>query len=190
MRIVREITEDEMVLEFIRAEVTSPSHPEYAQMVGGNLALYDGPLSDSNANALRREALARKRGYPRWLFGGIPLAAWKLAVVGVGELADLRHLKDDAWNDLTGGSRLVRDAAANADTSASPKAPDVLAVEGRVRNGESFPPIIALAENESVVPIILEGNTRAAAYVRALDPDDEVEAIVGYNPGLASWTFY
>jgi hypothetical protein len=190
VRIVRDITEDEMVLEFIRAEVASPSHPEYAQMVAGNLALFEGPLSDRNANAVRREALARKRGYPRWLFGGIPLAAWKLAVVSVGELGDFRHLNDGAWIQLTDGSRLVRDAAAKAETSVSPKAADVLAVEGALRSGERFPPIIVLAESELAVPIIAEGNTRAAAYVRALNPADEVEAIVGFNPALASWTFY
>jgi hypothetical protein len=185
-----------MALAFVRAERESPHHVlAYAQiavqLAGGNVSLYEGSISDPNANLMRRVALGATRGYPSGLFGGIPLAVtWQLAAVTVGELADFHHLNDGAWIDLTDGSRLVRDAAAGAERSTSDKAPDVLAVEREVRNGATYPPIIALAENESSPPIIAEGNTRAAAYVRALTPADEVEAIVGYCAGLARWSFY
>jgi hypothetical protein len=66
----------------------------------------------------------------------------------------------------------------------------IRAVEQDVRNGKTYQPIIAVALNESSPHVIAEGHTRATAYVRALDPDAEIEVIVGYSPGLANWRYY
>lgn len=38
--------------------------------------------------------------------------------------------------------------------------------------------------------VIVEGHTRATAYVRALARDDEIEVIVGYSPALLGWHFF
>jgi hypothetical protein len=92
---------------------------------------------------------------------------------------------------LSGGTRLVRDGAANVQTpGGAAKAPGIVAAEEAVREGKRFQPIIAAAESESAVHILAEGHTRATAYVRALDADNEIEVIIGYSTNLRRWHFF
>jgi hypothetical protein len=65
MRIVRDdISEDEMVLAFLSAEVDSPRFGADARSALGDLELVRDPdLSDTHANQRRRSALARYRGW-------------------------------------------------------------------------------------------------------------------------------
>jgi hypothetical protein len=60
-------------------------------------------------------------------------------------------------------------------------------LQHRVAAGERFPELILAAETEESVPIIVEGHTRATAYVRALPGDEEVEALLGVSQGLPNW---
>jgi hypothetical protein len=69
----------------------------------------------------------------------------------------------------------------------------ILAVEKDLKNGRSassYTPIIAAAVDEDSPRVLTEGHTRATAFVRALEPQDEVEVIVGYSPHLASWRYF
>jgi hypothetical protein len=52
------------------------------------------------------------------------------------------------------------------------------------------PPLVAAAVSETSPHILIEGHTRATAFVRAMNPDDEVEVIVGYSAALPTWGFY
>ena len=61
---------------------------------------------------------------------------------------------------------------------------------GNTNGSAAFLTVIAAAIGESETPILVEGHTRATAYVRALDPDDEIEVIVGYSPNLDNWHFF
>jgi hypothetical protein len=56
-----------------------------------------------------------------------------------------------------------------------------------VRNGASFPELILVSEPDSDELVLLEGHKRATAYVRALDPEVELEVIVGSSPQIAGW---
>lgn len=52
---------------------------------------------------------------------------------------------------------------------------------------EPFPELILAAETKESVPIIMEGHTRATAYVRVLPADAEVEALLGVSKSLSQW---
>jgi hypothetical protein len=208
MRVLRDATEEEMIEAFVLAELDSTRHGQpYPQLAGlsGDLSRYRG--STPLASALRRTALYLFRGYGQneYLFAGFPTdAQWKLVAVPVGELEGWLYAHEDTWLTLSEESRLVRDGAANVgkvDRLSHATLPGVraavqgasaciLAVEQDVRNGKAYQPIIAAALNESSPHVIAEGHTRATAYVRALDPDDEIEVIVGYSPRLATWRYY
>jgi hypothetical protein len=195
MRVVRELSDDEMIAAFVLAEVDSARFGRlYADLVGGNLSLYEG--DDAHAKAYRREALRRVRGYGAgaYLFVGFPSdVTWRLIAVTADELGGFLYADYPTWVTLSQGSRLVRDGAANVGAIHPSEDPTdgILAVEQAVRRGATLEPIIAAALNESSPHVIAEGHTRATALVRALNPDDElVEVIVGYSPGLATWRFY
>jgi hypothetical protein len=191
MRVQGDTTEDAMIRAFVEAEIDSPiDGPRYTAVVGGDVQA----LLDPAASALRAQALRAVRGYPdAYLFTGFPRdVSWKLVAVSVDELGDFLYLNNEpGWSKLSRGSRLVRDGAANVETPVGvDKAASILGVEQAVRDGQTFPPIIAVALDESSPRVIVEGHTRATAYVRAPKPDDEVEAITGYSPSLARWHFF
>jgi hypothetical protein len=186
-----------MIDAFVLAELESSRHGGfYRGLVDGDLSRYrgDGEL----ARALRRVALYLVRGYGRsaYLFAGFPDdATWKLVALPVGELRDWLYAHEQTWLALSKHARRVRVGARNVgkvpsiqETSAC-----ILAVETDVRNGRrasSYTPIIAAAVDEDSPHVIAEGHTRATAFVRALQPQDEVEVIVGYSPHVTSWQYF
>lgn len=113
---------------------------------------------------------------------------WKLVEVMISELGDFRYVREPSWVQLTGGSLWVRDGAANAavepldETKAR-----IQAVEREIREGVTFPPIVATAEGEAQLHVLLEGHSQASAYVRALEPSDTCGVIVGYVSSLSGW---
>jgi hypothetical protein len=195
MRVLRDATEEEMIEAFVLAELDSIRHggDHYLQLAGGDLSRYRGqsPL----ASALRRVALFHFRGYGRnaLLYAGFPTnATWKLVAVPISELREWLYAHEQTWLALSESTRLVRVGARNVGKVQKMKETSdcILAVEQDVRNGKTYPPIIAAALSESSPHIIAEGHTRATAYVRALDPEVEVEVIVGYSSALPMWGFY
>jgi len=195
MRVLRDSSEDEMVLAFLSAEVDSDRFGAIVRQLLGDLDLVrNADTTDATANQTRRSVLAQYRGWSRnsFLFFGFPAdVRWRLVEVTVGELSGFRYAREPSWVALSGGSLLVRDGAANA----AKEPPDetkvrILAVEQEVRKGASFPPIVAVAEGEDQVHILLEGHTRASAYVRALNPQDTCQVIVGYVAALSGWYWY
>jgi hypothetical protein len=183
-----------MIEAFVLAELESSRHREpYVNGVRGHLPLFKG--ATQQARALRREALAQIRGYGRhaYLFRGFPSdVTWKLVAVPVGELANWLYAHEALWLALSENSRLVRDGAANVGkVPVDQKTIDaILRIEEDLANGKSYQPLIAAALNESSPHVIAEGHTRATAYVRALDIEAEVEVIVAYSSGLATWSYY
>jgi hypothetical protein len=185
-----------MILAFVRAEAFSARFgATFRRAMGGKQAVYNPDLSDPAANALRRHALAAIRGYGQcaYLFRGWPHAVnWKLVAVTVEELGAFLYANHPTWTTLTHGSRLVRDGAANVETVPTHEEakPNILAVERDVRRGQTYPPLIATATDKSAQHVLVEGHTRATAYVRVLERETEVEVIVGYAPAITGWLYF
>jgi hypothetical protein len=197
MRELEQITDNEMIYAFIQAEAHASRWAKRYRESG--LQPEDsGPNADPNnaeQNQRRRNALARGRGYGRddLLFRGLPNnMTWYRVVVTVDELAAFMHLNYSTFIRLTGGSRLVRDGARNAETIKVDEDLDerILDLAQAVSKGERHPPLIAVAPDIDATPVILEGNTRASAYVRELPPEAEIEIILGVAPGVTAMTFF
>jgi hypothetical protein len=112
MRIIRDdISQDEMVLAFLSAEVDSPRFAAIMRSYLGDLELIRNPdLSDTIANQRRRTVLANYRGWGtnRYLFRGFPREVrWKLVEVTISELGEFRYARVEPWIALSGGSLLV-----------------------------------------------------------------------------------
>jgi hypothetical protein len=196
MRDVQEISEDEMVLAFVRAEAASPLRADIYRGAGLQPGDFgpDADLDDDEQNQRRRAALDHARGYVRRLalFAGLPSGVtWYRGVVTVEELGGLRHLRYPTFVQLTDGSRLVRDGASKGVTVHREQLSEHISNLTRaVSQGERHPPLIAVAADLEDVPVILEGNKRASAYARALPRDERIEVIVGVSPSVKAMGFY
>jgi hypothetical protein len=185
-----------MVLAFLRAEFYSPRFGPHARaLLGNNAALVEDPhLDDADENAIRRHALAKYRGYGEnaWIFAGIPAdTTWLQATYTVEEVGAFLYANYPDWVNLSEGSRLVKDGAANVLRVPMPDNSNhnIVSVQRRLANGERFPELILVAEREDSVPMIVEGHTRATAYVRGLPGDEEVQALLGVSAGMGAWVW-
>lgn len=184
-----------MVLAFLSAEVDSDRFAHGSRYSLGDLELVRNPdLTDAVANQRRRSALAKYRGWRRntYLFAGFPRdVRWKLVEVTIGELGHFRYAREATWIELTADTLLVKDGATNAGRQPLSETKErIRAVEREIRRGATYPPLIVTSEGEDQVHVLIEGHTRASAYVRALKWRETREVIVGYVSSLSGWRWY
>jgi len=108
-----------MIRAFVEAEVESPvygaAYARAAQAFGADREALFHP----DADRLRAKVLRAVRGYPvSALFTGFPSdPSWNLAAISVRELGGFLYLREYGWVALSGGTRLVRDGAANVQAA-------------------------------------------------------------------------
>lgn len=196
--IVRDATEAEMVLAFLRAEIDSDRFGDRVRSCLTDLGLlHESDLGDEEANRKRREALGCYRGYGRnaHLFEGFPSdVKWKLVSVTVEELGTFRYARVPPWTTKSNEPLLVRDGA--RDSGIEPEAREkatAVAIEQALKTGdlalEQLEPLIATAESVDGVHILLEGHSRATAYLRSLAQETAIPIIVGYVVSLEGWVW-
>jgi hypothetical protein len=147
-------------------------------------------LSDPKANAKRAQILKWWTD-PKHVFDGMPAnVAWRRVRLQPDEIGGLKYCHHQTWLALSGASRLVADGAANIDTVVAPANVNthVARVVGRVRQGEKFPELILVQALDGGL-ILLEGHTRATAYVVA-PVREPIEALLGASPHISRWAFH
>jgi hypothetical protein len=182
-----------MVLCFIRAEIDSTKWgPCYAQVLNAlhfdrSSLIDNADLGDSLANRDRGIVLGALRGYGRdeGLFQRFPLdTKWRRVSVSPSGFHRLKYINNDAsWLNLTYGTRLVEHGARNY--RGSERAAGVDDVLQKIRQGASVPELILVDDMRSGL-VILEGHTRATAFVAASHP---ISAFVGTSPTMRRWVF-
>jgi hypothetical protein len=116
-------SEDDVVLAFLRAEIDSPKwEPNYSHALRelklDRVSLVDAAdLEDARVCSARKDLLGVVRGYGRnvALFEGFPKdTTWRRVKVEQPDFQRLKCIsKDERWSKLTGGTRLIREAARN-----------------------------------------------------------------------------
>lgn len=199
------ISESEMVLAFLRSEIDSPRFQGACIAALRYLnttreALIDNAdLSDVNQNQQRAFVLSCGRGYGRGalLFMGFPPdVAWRRCTADIVEMADLRYANYETLRQLSGGTRLVRDGAMRALDGTLPLSEEVRTmIEGihvvvaGVHAGRQYPEIIGLQQEGSPQVVLLEGHTRATAYVIAGAPQT-VSVLIGTSAQMRHWWLF
>src|SRR3989442_4086072 len=205
------VSNDEVVLAFLQGEVDSPLYginsPDVGPICRQVLAqvgftreelIEHGELPSLHQNHARKLLLGGIRGYPdRFLFFSFPRnATWRRVRLEGDEVRRLRYGRFDNWVALSGGTRSVYDGAtriaasagkADAQAAVQNLTVAVQAVANEVRGGKKYPPLIA-ADTADGCLILLEGHTRATAYVVAETKDFEV--YVASSPHIAQWRWY
>lgn len=133
------------------------------------------------------------RGYSvnEYLFRGFPTnVKWRRVDLEFEELTRLKYANFSTWITLSSGSRRVVDGVKNVGSiHTNENATDnIKAVALKIRNGWRYPELIVV-QGDGEDLIIVEGHTRATAYVLA-QPSIFVELLVGSSPLLDQWAFY
>lgn len=201
VREVREATEDEMILAFLRAEIDSPRHAEVLESwlneCGASRGMIEeGDPSDPTENAARRCILRNFRGYRNvqpLLFPNFPqFVRWKLVALSADDIGRLKYAAWPAWEELSRGTRLLADGAANLDTieidNVNVHVRGIIAdIDTGVKKVADYEPIIIVATEMGAQHVVVEGHSRLTAFCSRLDSVDEVIAFAGYSANMNNW---
>ncbi len=203
-------TEDEVIAEFLRAEIDSTQQVgawivQCLNRHGRDRGLIDSPnLANADDNAIRKNILDCTRGYASRtaLFQGFPLdASWRRVTLETSDLQAMRYINDDLadrhWMNLSEGTRLIADGARNfckrlavpttAHDAFTEAIQPITFIAAALRSGKRLPDLIA-AEASDRSLVIIEGRKRATAYV--IERIHRFEAFVASSSCLPKWFFY
>lgn len=199
MRDLSPATEDAVVLAFLQAEIDSARFgPLYATLLSNSGlergSIVDRPnLQSDRENRIRRELLTAVRGYGNrtLLFKGFPQnVTWRKVAIETEDADKLKYANYETWVQLSGGSRFVVDGAKRVEAIqvGENANENIKAVADDLRAGKRYPELIAV-ESEGGFLILVEGHTRATAYVLARIAEP-IEVFVGSSPQIKLWAFY
>jgi hypothetical protein len=199
MREAGSVAEDEVVLAFLKAEIDSPRFgPIYVDILQNSeldrTALIErANLSSDADNRTRLELLKTVRGYraDAYLFRNFPAdTRWRRVDLTPVDVGNLKYANFPTWTKLSGGTRLVADGARNIDRiqTAENANANIKAVAKAVAAGQRYPELITVEASDGAL-ILVEGHTRATAYVVAALPEP-VACFVGSSRRMRIWAFY
>jgi hypothetical protein len=168
MRLLRAVSEDDMVAAFLTAEVASARYGSQIRKIlarlGRPLAVVTQPdLSDESANAVRRQILAAYRLYPSGdVFTGMPAdVRWYRAALTPAELGTVKYLDYSYWTDFSGGTRLATDGARRLGPWPDQPAGTIYRqIAENARDGRLPPAIILIGEPGPANLVVIEGHKR------------------------------
>jgi hypothetical protein len=186
-------------LHFCKQEIDSARFgPTYAAILSNSglergLIVDQPNLNSVKENRIRRELLTAVRGYGNrtFLFRGFPQdVTWRKIAITDEDVGQLKYAKYETWLQLSEGSRLVIDGAKGVDKIqvGENANENILAVAADLRSGKRYPALIAVESEEDFL-ILVEGHTRATAYVLA-QVGEPMEILVGSSQQMKLWAFY
>ena len=189
MELLRESSEDEMILEFLKAESTSSRFCEQLTESMKRLGYEEklitvADLSSETENGKRKQLLGEFRGYgeDRELFERFPMVSeWTLCKFSGTDLENIRYIDYSYWNELSEGTHKPLSAAETIRKGVriyGVSNEGFLQAAEYVKNGGIFPKLFFLtADYENFV--IVEGHQRMTAYALVPEYFRDVEVIVG-----------
>jgi hypothetical protein len=196
MRDFGPVSTHQMVLSFLRAEIDSGSRGSLymdkirALHLDRKLLIDNADLTDDHANSGRASLLGAVRGYGRndLIFRGFPDdVTWRRVSLEASEFGALKYANCDPWLQLSRGTRSVLDGARNlpcyGDHGIAQAVPEIADKIDRAIQFED----LLLIDDLSNRLIILEGNTRATAFVSSMT--NCAFALVGRSETIKTWRF-
>jgi hypothetical protein len=198
--------ECDMVAAFLQAEISSS---RYSKLIQPNLEynglsrdLIDAPdLENESHNYIRRMLLRAYRGYGanRLLFTGFPSdVSWRFAEIEPqdhGMLFCANDKSEKSWVEVSEGTRSVERIAGRiarlAGIGSAPEretADRIRCIQKDLNSGKVMPPLIAV-EGENGSLILVEGHSRATAYVD-LKWQHRISIVLGRSMTMKFWKYY
>lgn len=200
MKLIHQVQEDEVIAEFLLAEINSVRFKDGILHALGDRDLnviLEPNLNDPGDNQIRREILSQTRGFGlnTDLFENFPVKViWYKAIFQKKDLNEVMYINYSYWNELSSDTRLPMQAASNIRNhkevfGVSNKG--FLAINSAFKQGKVFPKLIVVAMNESSRVVVLEGHARLTAYF--IDTDyipEELEVLIGFSEAFRAWDLY
>ena len=199
MKLLRKSSEDEMILEFLKAEYTSVRFSSTLKDVLWDFGcdrniIFSADMQDAVENRTRKRILGAYRGYgeDRELFECFPeIFEWSLCSFSDNDIEKIKYIDYSYWNELSAGTQMPLDAAKTIRNGI--KIYDVandgfLQAAEYIKNGGTFPKLFFLTEDYENF-VIVEGHLRMTAYALVPECFKDVEVIVGKcsSEQLAQW---
>ena len=187
MKIIRESSENEMILEFLKGELSSKRFSQNLLNILNELnidkdILIKGDINSKEQNIIRKQIIHKFRGYPnKELFNNFPkIESWNLVEFDTSDLDNIYYINYDYWNELSNNTSKPKTAAKNImegieiyDVSNKSYLDGLKFLEHNL-----FPPIILITCNSKKY-LVIEGHSRVTIY--ALNPQkfDKTLGFVG-----------
>jgi len=196
------VSESEVVLTFVRAEIEAPRYRNWylnalRDIQGSHTKLIDdADLSNDSDNAARAYLLGAVRGYRRnaMLFKGFPdKVSWRRCEVEVTELGEFLYANFATLLELSGASRRVSEGAKKAlivpqtfSAACQDMVSGISPIIRRIEVGHQFEDCIAVRDGRFNTVVLVDGHTRATAYVAAQKPK-RTRVLVGTSAVMHEW---
>lgn len=188
MKVIRDSSEDEMILEFLKGELSSVRFHEKLNSVLEELRLDSsiithGNLLSDDENISRKKVMKYFRGYPdQELFFHFPkIYQWKYVEFSGEDINHIFYINYDYWNELSNNTSMPTEAAKNVIQGVSVFGVSNQSYLDGAKNAFShdFPPIILITCNDSKF-LLIEGHSRATIYGMVPESFDKTYGYVGY----------
>lgn len=202
MKLKREISNEEMVSIFLKAEIGSGRFGERIKKVlkkdkKSDKIVTKPDLKNKSENNYRKKLLGKARGYGfnRGLFKHFPEnVQWYKAVISKKELEKVKYINYSYWNRLSSRTRLPSKAIKKVKERRK-----IFGVTGQlyfdilsdIKKGCKMVLMIFVAKNKKSRIVVLEGHARLTSYF--LEPKHipkEIEVIIGYSENMDKWGLY
>lgn len=202
MKKIRDISEDEMISVFLKAEINSSrwsaSIIKLLEKAGKSRALIDTPdINVGDENAYRKKLLGEFRGYEQnaLLFETFPKSVkWELVNLNKEELEKVKYMKYNYWDKLSNKTRLVKDGAKSVKNGIEiykVSNDGFLKAAKAIENGVIFPYMIFVTKDMQSDIVVLEGHQRITAhFLVPKSIENGLDVILGLSDDIAKWDSY
>jgi O-antigen/teichoic acid export membrane protein len=193
LRIVRPMTEPEVIAEFLRSEFHHPEFEEYREEF--QEIVHQPRLESPRENALRRALLFLRRGA---MWRELPEdTMWYKVTLTRHDLERIRFFPRAQWRRVAEGSFYLTDMV-ECLRSRWQESPDdeffqkLRRLSGPVRQGRVNPTVLLIGVDAQGPLTLLDGNHRMAAAMLAQPPAalDSFEFICGLSPSMTRCCWY
>ncbi|HVH61962.1 MAG TPA: hypothetical protein VNA65_00010 [Candidatus Dormibacteraeota bacterium] len=198
------VTEDQVILAWLQAEIESPDFqaflignpPNPANLSAALKAARSPDLRDPDQNALRRQIITSVYGFGQGTGSFEGLAddiTWRRFHVTADDVSEMLYAKrSGAWQMLSPATRKVAEGATNVGHIFTGDATNMVVLSlasGLCHSDKKVPEIIALRRPDGRI-VLLEGHARATAIVlEAHRFPSGVSAFIGDGPSVANWPY-
>jgi len=192
VRLLYPTTEEDMIATFLKAEIASVRFGEkiisQLHRDSKERSIVDTPdITKASENLYRHQLLATYRAY---VFEELPAhTAWYRAVLYRDEVAKVRYIDYDYWNEISDNSRLplvATEAIRTGREIYGQSTQGFLDVAQALRAGAHFPELIIVGTSPDATLTVYEGHLRLTAYLLAPECiPGELQVIAGFAPECA-----
>lgn len=198
MQLLKEISSDEMIGEFLKAELHSSRFRRGSlkalKMLGYSESLLENPnYSEATQNERRAKVIGLCRGWPdTGLFTNFPSdTQWYKISLSIEELKKAYRLKsspdmaDSERSLLTTASRIMKGQAVHNISNEL-----IHEIRKKIEAKEQLPPIILASRSQKGKNILVEGHSRGVAYCSFESLDFDIPAIIGISNDMNDWAYF